>query len=173
MSDLKPLERRLLFELVKNSRVSDRQLAKILKVSQPTVTRKRALIEKEYIDTYTALPKWSKIGYDLFVITLVKIKENIASKEKYDIVRKRALSWLASQPNILMSTGCRGAGGMDSFMISIHKNYGDFDKFIHNYKLELGDLIDDAQSLIVNLAGEEVTRTFTLRSLAEAETKMT
>jgi len=170
MSDLKPIDRKLLFELVKNSRRSDRELAKILKVSQPTITRKRTFIEKEFIDSFTAIPKWDKIGYNLFVITLVKIKANIASKEQYDVVRKRALSWLASQPNILMAAGSRG-GGVDSFMISIHKDYSDFDTFFHNYKYELGDMIDDAQSVIVNLAGEEVTRHFTLRSLAEAETK--
>jgi DNA-binding Lrp family transcriptional regulator len=170
MSDLKPLNRRLLFELMKNSRRSDRELAKVLKVSQPTITRKRTLIEKEFIDSFTAIPKWSKIGYTLFVVTTVKIKTNIASKEKYDAVRKRALSWLATQPNILMCAGSRG-GGVDSLMISIHKDYSDFDKFIHNYKLELGDWIDDSQSIIVNLAGEEVTKNFTFRDLAVAETK--
>ena len=142
MSDLKPIERRTLFELVKNPRRSDRELAKALNVSQPTVTMGRAFIEREYIDDYTAIPKWSKIEYNLLVITLVKIKADIASKEKYDIVRKKALEWLSTQPDILMSTGSRGAG-VDSFMMSIHKTYGDFDKFIHDNKYELGELIDD------------------------------
>jgi len=99
--------------LVRNSRRSDRESAKILKVSQPTITRKRAFIEKEFIESFTAILKWSKIGYNLFVITLVKIKANIAAEEQYDAVRKRALSWLASQPNILMASGSRG-GGVDS-----------------------------------------------------------
>jgi len=170
MSDLKPIERRILFELVKNPRRSDRELAKALNVSQPTVTRRRAFIEREYIDDYTAIPKWSKIGYNLFVITLVKIKADIASKEKYDIVRKKALAWLSTQPDILMSTGSRG-GGVDSFMISIHKTYSDFDKFIHDYKYELGELIDDCHSIIVNLGGEEVTKHFTLRDWAKARLK--
>ena len=170
MSDLKPIDRRLLFELVKNCRRSDRDLAKILNVSQPTITRKRAFIEKEFIDSYTAIPKWSKIGYNLFVITLVKVRAEVASKEKYDAVRKRALLWLSRQPNVLMSTGSRG-GGVDSFMISLHKTYADFDKFVHDYRLELGDLIDDSQSIIVNLAGDEVVRHFSLKSLADAETK--
>jgi DNA-binding Lrp family transcriptional regulator len=170
MSELKPIDRKILFELIKNSRRSDRELAKIMGVSQPTITRKRGFIEKEFIDSFTAIPKWNKIGYNLFVITIVKIKTDIASKEKYDTVQKRALSWLSTQPNVLMATGSRGAG-VDSFMISIHKTYADFDKFIHDYKYQLGDLIDDTQSIIANLSGQEVTKHFTLRNLAEAETK--
>jgi DNA-binding Lrp family transcriptional regulator len=40
----------LLYELMKNSRKSDRDLAKILDVSQPTVTRMRRKLEtSEYI----------------------------------------------------------------------------------------------------------------------------
>lgn len=170
MSEMKPIDRRILFELMKNSRRSDRDLAKILDVSQPTVTRKRASLEKELIEGYTAIPKWSKLGYNLLVITLVKIKTEIASKGKYDSVRKRGTEWLMNQPNILMAGGCRGMG-VDSFMISIHKTYAHFDEFMHNYKFELGELIEEAQSVIVNLAGRELLKPLSVKYLAEAETK--
>ena len=46
MKELKPIDYKLLFELMKNSHRSDRQLAKALGVSQPTVTRRRAMLEK-------------------------------------------------------------------------------------------------------------------------------
>jgi DNA-binding Lrp family transcriptional regulator len=170
MSEMKPVDRKALFELMKNSRRSDRELAKILDVSQPTVTRKRASFEKELIESYTVIPRWTKLGYNLFAITLVKIKTIDASKGKYDTVRKRGTEWLMNQPNILMGGGCRGMG-VDSFMISIHKTYSDFDEFMHNYRLELGDLAEDVQSVIVNLAGRELIKPLNFRYLAEAETK--
>ena len=69
-----------------------------------------------------------------------------------------------------MAGGCRGMG-VDSFMISIHKTYADFDEFMHNYRLELGDLAEDIQSVIVNLAGNELLKPFNPVYLAEAETK--
>jgi len=53
---LKPLDYRLLFELMKDAKRSDRQLSNILGISQPTVSRKRAFLEKELIDGYTAIP---------------------------------------------------------------------------------------------------------------------
>jgi len=91
MVELKPSDYKLLLELMKDSKRSDRQLAKVLGISQPTVTRKRGFLEKELIDGYTAIPKWDKLGYEIFAITLVKIKPAIASREKYEATRKKGL----------------------------------------------------------------------------------
>ena len=59
---LKRIELRLVAELMKNSRKSDRELAKILGISQPTVTRIRNKLEREgVIREYTAIPDFSKL----------------------------------------------------------------------------------------------------------------
>jgi DNA-binding Lrp family transcriptional regulator len=50
MSTLKDVDLKILSELMKNSKASDRQLAKKIGVSQPTVTRRRARLERELID---------------------------------------------------------------------------------------------------------------------------
>jgi DNA-binding Lrp family transcriptional regulator len=170
MSELKPVDRKILFELMKNSRKSDRDLAKVSGVSQPTVTRKRAYLEKELIESYTAIPKWAKLGYNIFAITFIKIKAELATKDKYAESRKRGINWLMSQPNILMGGGCRGMG-VESFMISIHKTYADFDDFLYNYRLELGDTAEEVSSVIVNLAGRDLLKPFNVKYLAEAETE--
>jgi len=168
MKKLKSIDYKLLFELMTNSKRSDRQLAKILGVSQPTVTRKRAVLEKEVIDGYTAIPKWEKLGYTIFAFTFVKTKSGIATKEKYENVRKTALEWLKNQPNIIMASSCRGMG-VDAVMISIHKTYAEYDKFMLNHRLELGDLCDEIHSVIVNLAGNEILKPLHLKYLAGAE----
>ena len=41
LKKLKPIDYELVSELIKNSRLSDRQVAKKMNVSQPTVTRRR------------------------------------------------------------------------------------------------------------------------------------
>jgi DNA-binding Lrp family transcriptional regulator len=168
MKEIKPLDYRLLSELVKNSRRSDRELAKAIGVSQPTITRRRALIEKELIDGYTAIPKWEKLGYELFAITLVKIRTAIASEEEYDETRKKGFGWLAKQQCIIMSGACRGMG-FDSFMISIHRSYADYDEFLRNHRFKLGDFVEDVQSVFVNLSGKEILKTLGFRCLFEAE----
>jgi len=168
MENLKPTDYKILWELIKNSRRSDRELAKVLGISQPTVTRRRTALEKELIDGYTAIPKWRNLGYEVFAITLVKIKADIASKEKYDTTRKKGLEWLMEQPNIIMSGACRGMG-MDSFMISLHKTYSDYDDFMRSYRLELGGFASDVQSILVNLAGKEVLKPLGFKYLAETK----
>jgi DNA-binding Lrp family transcriptional regulator len=168
MKELKPLDYRLLYELIMNSRRSDRQLAKTLKISQPTVSRRRVELERNIIDDYTAIPKWKKLGYEIFAITLFKIKAEIASEKRHDDTRERGLDWLMSQPNIIMAGGCRGSG-FDSFMISIHRSYSDYDDFMKNHRLELGDTIDSVQSILVNLYGEEVLKPLSLKYLTRAK----
>jgi len=165
---MKPLDRKLLFELMKNAKRSDRQLAKLLGVSQPTVSRRRAFVEKELIDGYTTVPKWEKLGYEILAITLVKSKSTLASKEQYVAVRKRGLEWLMKQPNIIMSGGCRGMG-VNAFMLSVHKSYSDYDEFMYRYRLELADTVDDLQTVLVNLAGRELLKPLHLKYLAETE----
>jgi DNA-binding Lrp family transcriptional regulator len=168
MKELKSLDYRLLSELIKNSRRSDRELAKAIGVSQPTITRRRAMLEKELIEGYTAIPKWEKLGYELFAITFVKIRAAIASAEKYDETRKKGFGWVAKQPCIIMSGACRGMG-VDSFMISIHKSYKDYDEFLRNHRLKLGDFVEDVQSILVNLGGKEISKALSFACLFKAE----
>jgi len=163
---LKPSDYKLLLELMRDSKRSDRQLAKVLGMSQPTITRKRSLLEKEFLDGYTAVPKWEKLGYEIFAITLVKIKPAIAAREKYDATRKKGGEWLKSQHNVIMAGACRGMG-VDSFMISLHKSYPEFDDFMRNYRLELGEFAEDIQSVLVNLRGKELLKPLHLKYLAE------
>jgi DNA-binding Lrp family transcriptional regulator len=168
MKELKPLDYELLFELMKNSRRSDRTLAKVLKSSQPTITRRRAKLEKELIEGYTAIPRWKKLGYEIFAATLVKSKTALATKEKYETVRKKGIEWLMNQPNVIMAGGCRGAG-VNAFMISVHKNYSDYDEFMYKYRLELGDTAEDVKTVLINLAGRELLKPLHFKYLTEVK----
>ncbi len=168
MRELKPQDNKLLFELFKNARMSDRQIAKLLGVSQPTVSRKRASLEKELIDGYTAVPKWEKLGYEILAINFVKIKQAAGSKAKYQVSRARGMTWLMNQPNILMAAASRGMG-MDAFNLAVFKSYSDYDEWFRKFRLEMGDLVDDFQSVLVNLRGKEVLKPLHFKYLAETK----
>ncbi|MDH5495274.1 MAG: winged helix-turn-helix transcriptional regulator, partial [Candidatus Bathyarchaeota archaeon] len=128
MYKLKDIDYKILRELLNNSKTSDRQVAKKIGISQPTVTRRRARLERELIDGYTAIPKWEKLGYEILAITLVKTKEALGLKDSYKNAHEKGIKWLMKQPNVLMSGGCRGMG-VSGFMISVHKSYSDYDSF--------------------------------------------
>lgn len=76
MSDKEKEKIDLLHELIKGSRRSDRELAKVLKISQPTITRKRTRLESEgYINEYTVIPNLVKMGYEIIAFTFLAFTE--------------------------------------------------------------------------------------------------
>jgi DNA-binding Lrp family transcriptional regulator len=68
---LKDTELKVISELMKNSRRSDRELAKAIGASQPTVSRIIKKLEKEkIIEEYTMIPNFSKLGYKILALPL-------------------------------------------------------------------------------------------------------
>ncbi|MDH5664027.1 MAG: winged helix-turn-helix transcriptional regulator, partial [Candidatus Bathyarchaeota archaeon] len=56
----------LLLELLKNSKRSDREIAKVVGVSQPTITRMRQrLVREGAIKHFTVIPDLVKMGYEI------------------------------------------------------------------------------------------------------------
>jgi DNA-binding Lrp family transcriptional regulator len=162
----KEIDYKIISELLRNSKLSDRSLAQKLGVSQPTVSRRRMMLEKTAIDNYTLVPKWDKIGYEILAFNFVKIKLAIATDEKYQGVRERGMKWLMKQPNIIMAGASRGMG-MDAFNISLHKSYAEYDEWFRKFRGEWGDLVDDIQSVLVNLRGGEVIKPLNFKYLSE------
>ena len=68
---MKDVELRLVSELMKNSRRSDRELAKELGISQPTVSRLISRLQKEgVIKEFTMVPDFCKLGFNLMAIIM-------------------------------------------------------------------------------------------------------
>jgi DNA-binding Lrp family transcriptional regulator len=169
MEKLKSIDYKILSALMKNSKISDRQLAKEIGVSQPTVTRRRARLEREAIDGYTTVPKWAKLGYEILAFTFVKGNQSLfALNPNHEAALERGTKWAMKQPNVLMGGGSRGMS-MNGFFVSVHKSYADFDRFLSEHKSELGDMFTEVESVIVNLGGEEIVKPLHLKYLAEAK----
>ncbi|KXH70103.1 MAG: hypothetical protein AM326_04575 [Candidatus Thorarchaeota archaeon SMTZ-45] len=168
MQNLKSIDYKILFALMKNSKISDRQLAKEIGVSQPTVTRRRARLEKEVIDGYTAIPKWEKIGYEILAVTLVTSPLSMGTGETQKESSEKASKWLEKQPNVIFAALCRGMG-TTGIMFSLHKNYTDLEEFLNNQRLQLGQIMEKVETVIVNLTGKSVFRPLSLKYLAKAK----
>ncbi len=154
---------RLLYELIKNSRRSDRDLAKILGFSQPSVSRLRKIIEKNAILQYTAIPNFSYLGFDLMVFTFYHTKESL------QLLREKVESWLKKQSNVVFSSEGQGMGA-DRVMISVHKDYADFSEFHQKFRRELGPQFESFKTFLVSFRGNEISRLFTFNDLTERAT---
>jgi DNA-binding Lrp family transcriptional regulator len=95
---MKDTELKLLCELMKNSRRSDRQLAKTTGLSQPTVSRAiKKLEEKGFIKEYAMIPDFSKLGFRVMAIIFTKLNKQI-SPDALEEIRKKNRRRRKEQP---------------------------------------------------------------------------
>jgi DNA-binding Lrp family transcriptional regulator len=85
---LKDVELRLISELMKNCHRSDRELARALGISQPTVTRIRNRLEKEgVVREYAMIPDFRRLGYNLMGVTFFKLAEPLSKEREKDFLK--------------------------------------------------------------------------------------
>ena len=158
---MKKTMKKLLLELLKDSKRSDRELAKVLGVSQATVSRMRnKLVRDGLIQEFTIIPDFVKLGYELMAISSVKTKIKPELEEK-------AIKWIKKYPNVIFVARAEGMG-KNGVMISLHKNYTDYSNFIAEHLLHWGDDLENYDTLLISLNGT-IIRPFSLRHLAEQE----
>ncbi len=163
MSDKKLL--RLLRELLKNSRRSDRDIAKSFGSSQPTISRMRNQLEKrEYIKTYTVIPDFAKLGYEILAFTFIKMKTYPSAEETQKIVR-RAEQWVSKYPNVIFAADGEGIGS-DVVMMSFHRNYSKYADFMRSYAMEWAEIISGFQTFLVSIPTGFKMKPFDLKYLS-------
>ena len=160
MKKLTPVDLDIISELIRNSRQSDRELAKKLGVSQPTVGRRRVVLEKEGLLDYTAIPDLEKLGFEILAFTLARWSFN---KERRVEERRE---FVGKHPSIMFASTGSGLDN-DRVCISIHKNYSDYTKFIQELRGEFGEYFEAFSSFIVSLKGDDILRHLTFNYLAE------
>lgn len=170
MKKRKVVDRKLLYELMKDSHRSDRQLAKLLEVSQPTITRKRRRLEKEYIEGYTVIPKFEKIGFELIAFTFVKSKAMYEKPEKRTEALRKIKEWFWKQPNVILALSGQGMG-WDGVCISFHKSYSDYADFIRRHNAELSDFIIESQSFLADTNPKAILKPLHFKYLVEMKNK--
>jgi len=158
---MKNTEIELLAELLKNSKKSDRELGRILGVSQPTISRTRNKLEKTgTIQEYTVVPDITKLGFELMAITTGRYTVP-RTKE----IMEKATAYMKKKPNILFSSRCQGMG-KDAIIISLHENFTDYENFMANLKTDWAATVGEQESMLISLKGF-VAKPFSLKYLAE------
>jgi len=164
MKELKPIDYKILFELMKDSHRSDRQLAKSLGVSQPTVTRRRAMLEENFIEGYTVIPKFGQIGFEIAAFTFIKSKLKLATGEEKTKALHKMKEWYMKQPNVILVLDGRGMG-WDAACISLHENFASFAEFIRAHDSELSDWVVESQTFHADLKAGIIIKPFHLKYL--------
>jgi Lrp/AsnC family transcriptional regulator for asnA, asnC and gidA len=172
---VKEAELKLVSELMKNSRRSDRELAKVIGVSQPTVSRMIKKLEKEgIIKEYTMMPDFTKLEYELMALTFISIKPTMG-REEAGKGRTMVQEQVKESPgNIIMLE--RGIGlNHTGIIISFHKDYSDYTQFIHSFKqtsTTQAYVDENVESFLIDLKDKIRYRPLTLLALANHMLRM-
>ncbi len=157
---------KILCELMENSRKSDRDIAKNLGVSQPTVSRIRSRLEKEgYIKEYTLIPDFSKLGYKIMAITF-SLSRTLDKGETDEAKRKLVDSAKNKQLDFVMFE--RGLGlGFDRVVISFHEDYASYRRALEKIKQFKFLPVEKIDSFLIDLDDEVHYQPLTFSTLAK------
>jgi len=163
---MKDNELKVIIALIKNSHRSDRELAKAIGVSQPTLSRTREKLEKQgMIKEYTIIPDYLQLGFGLLSVTFTKMKGPF-SKEILDDLKKRARNTMSGHPSALI-LGNTGMGcNADYMAIAFHRDYNEYSKFMRDINEFPTVNIDETKSFIVDLSEKDQMQPLSFSHLA-------
>jgi len=163
---MKDVELRVVIELMKDSRRSDRELARAVGMSQPTVSRTREKLEKQgIIKEYTIIADYSQLGFELMSMTFTKMKGPL-SEEILDDMKKRARNTVSEHPSALI-LGNTGMGcNADYVTIAFHRDYGEYSEFMRDIREFPNVNIDETRSFIINLGEKDQMQPLSFSHLA-------
>jgi DNA-binding Lrp family transcriptional regulator len=163
---MKDIELRLISELMKNSRRSDRELAKALKVSQPTVSRTIKKLEKEgYIKEYTIIPDFKKLGYQIMGVTLVK-RRNALNEEEFKEARKKTTELEKKNPHAALMA-VNGIGlNKDTLFVTFYEDYAAYSRAMSLTREVPFMELDKIESFLVDPSDQSNYRLLSMSAIA-------
>jgi DNA-binding Lrp family transcriptional regulator len=162
----KDVELRLISELMKNSRRSDRELARVLGTSQPTVSRMIGRLEKEgIIKEYTMIPDFIKLGYQIMGVSFGRLDEPQRNGTTAESLKAVAETEQKHPYASLMAV--RGSGmEKDAMFITFYRNYAAYAEALQVAKQIPHVSIDSLESFLVDLNDKNNYRILTMAQLA-------
>jgi hypothetical protein len=99
------------------------------------------------IQEYSILPDLTKLGFELMAFTTASF--TVPRNEKF---MERAVAWMKKHPNVLLASRAQGMG-KDSIMITLHKDFTDYEKFMVILKSDWADSAENIESILVSIKG--------------------
>ncbi len=142
---------------MKNANISDRELAKKLGFSQPTISRRRARLVADGLIAYDVTPNFEKFGYDLLAFTFFHFDFSFSSGVFGDEAAELMSKAIQKHPNVIFGSSGRGLG-YEAILLSIHKDFGDYMKFKDSLRTDLAKYALEIRSFAISMKGDNTFR---------------
>jgi DNA-binding Lrp family transcriptional regulator len=139
---MKNREKEIIIQLLRNSKLSDRQVSQKFNISQSTITRIRHKLEKKVINSYTIVPNLSSLGIKLIAFTL----SNCTNPS--DSTMKKINEFIEKQPNIVFVGHGEGMQKTGIF-VSFHRDFTEYTNFVQKFRLACKGFGESVESFIV------------------------
>ena len=157
---LKKREKDVLLKLIRDGRKTDKQIAKELDTTQPTVTRIRQKLERDKnIIEYHARPSFKKIGLNILVITFIQWQDYSKKEELDEFIKE-----VKHNKSIICFARGNGLSGRTAYFISSHKDMKAYEDFIVDIKTKWGSYIINTDQFISSI--ENVFKPFDYSDVA-------
>ncbi len=143
MDILTTRERQVLIELCKNSKISDQEMARKVGTSRPTVLKIRKRLEKRYIKRYTLLLNFADLGLNVMATTFFRWDDFSKKTEM-----KKVFDWIKKLPYVIRFSNGVGLASMTMIIVSIHKDFSEYESFYEKLQEVGGDNTREVQSFI-------------------------
>ncbi|AWR99760.1 Lrp/AsnC family transcriptional regulator [Metallosphaera hakonensis] len=124
--ELDTIDRRLLIELLRDSRVSLRRLSEEMNVSPATLhNRLTKLVQEGVIRGFTALVDYTKLGYSLSAIIMVKVSGKYLVEFEKEIANTDnivAVYDVVGEYDVVLIAKFRSVEELDAFLKQLLKN---------------------------------------------------
>jgi DNA-binding Lrp family transcriptional regulator len=121
-TSMNPQDLRVLFSLIAKSNKSDRAMAKVLGISNASLSKRRKKLENEgYIKEYTIIPDLHRMGIELVIFHFATTSDVYTSAQV-----EAAREFFKKYPGVLGLFEERSHRGTSWFAITVHRNYEDF-----------------------------------------------
>ncbi len=155
IENLSHRELKVFIELLKNARISDRDLASKLGFSQPTVTRMRnKLFEKGFIQKYSVSVNPSMVGLNLLVFTFVRITH-------FEVLNEIS-EWLRLQDSVVFAAEGEGLREYQMVVISSHHDFNSYEGFLSEFRKEFHESVGSISSFFSS--SEKFVKDFSVES---------
>lgn len=125
-----------LFALISSGGKSDREIAKTLRISNSSLSRKRKKLEEEgYIKEYTLIPNFYKMGLKVIVFSSCSTSD-VVPPENAKFIQDLMLNI----PELLCLFEGHDVEGTNWFAVTVHRDYDEFVELYKNVMEECGAL---------------------------------